>query len=73
MAFTTDTDLSGSHATWMLPVLTCFEGPPIQLTGSKTFDSQIIINSCTQKNDVSLAKEFQEHLSKDDHKHGVID
>ena len=28
---------------------------------------------CTQKNDASLAKEFQKHLSKDDRKHGVID
>ena len=28
----------------------------VQLTGSRTFDSQIIMNSCTPKNDVSLAK-----------------
>ena len=26
-----------------------------------------------QKMDVSLAKEFQKHLSKDDPKHGVVD
>ena len=45
----------------------------VQLTGSKTFDSQIILHSCTPKNDVSLAKGFQKHLSKDDGKHGFID
>ena len=28
--------------------------------------------SCTPKNDFSLAKEFQKHMSKDPHKHGVI-
>ena len=27
----------------------------------------------TPKNDVSLAKEFQKHLSKDGRRHGVID
>ena len=37
-----------------------------QLPGSKTFNSQIIMHSCTPKKDVSLAKEFQKHLSKDD-------
>ena len=45
----------------------------VQLLGSKTFDLQILMHSCTPKNDVSLAKEFQKHLSKDDCKHGVID
>ena len=35
--------------------------------------SQILVNSCTPKNDLSLAKEFQKHLSNDDFKHGVID
>ena len=28
----------------------------VQLPGSKTFDSQILMHSCTPKNDVSLAK-----------------
>ena len=37
----------------------------VQLPVSKTFDSQILMNSCTQKNDLSLAKQFQKHLSKD--------
>ena len=36
----------------------------VQLPGSKTFDSQILINYCTPKNDVSMAKEFQKYLSK---------
>ena len=36
----------------------------VQLPGSKTFDSQILIHSYTHKNDVSLAREFQKHLSK---------
>ena len=46
--------------------------PNVQLPGSKTFDSQILMHSCTPKNDISLSKEFQKHLSKDDLKHGVI-
>ena len=45
----------------------------VQLPGSKTFDSRIIIHSCTSKNDVSLAKEFQKRLSKKHRKHGFID
>ena len=45
----------------------------IKLPGSKTFDSQILIYSCTQNNDVSMAKEFQNHLSKDHCKNGVTD
>ena len=39
----------------------------------KTFDSQILMNYCTQKNDVSLAKKFQKHLSKEHRKNGFID
>ena len=31
------------------------------------------MHSCTHKNDVSLAKKIQKHLSKDHCKHGVID
>ena len=45
----------------------------VQITGSKIFDKQIIIHSCTHKKDVSLAKELQKHISNDDRKHGVID
>ena len=35
-----------------------------QLPGSKIFDSQIQMHTDTQKYDVSLAKGFQEHLTK---------
>ena len=45
----------------------------VQLPGSKTFYSQIIIHSCTHKKDASLAKQFQKHLYKEHHKHGWID
>ena len=45
----------------------------VQLTVSKTFEKHILMHYCTPKKDVSLAKEFQKHLYKDDHKHGVID
>ena len=44
-----------------------------QLPGSIRFDSQIQIHTGTQKYDVSLAKEFQEHLTKKHRKHGFID
>ena len=36
----------------------------VQLTGSIRFDSHIQIHTGTEKDDVSLAKEFQEHLTK---------
>ena len=45
----------------------------VQLPGSKTFDSQILMNYCTPKNDVSLIKQFQKNLSKEHRKHGVVD
>ena len=45
----------------------------VKLTGSKIFDSQIIMHSCTPKKYFSLAKEFQKHMSKDNCKHGFID
>ena len=45
----------------------------VQLPGSRTFDSQILMHSCTPKNDVGLAKEPQKHLSKENSKHGIID
>ena len=31
------------------------------------------MHSCTQNNDISLAKQFQKYLSKEHRKHGVID
>ena len=45
----------------------------IQLPGSKTFDSQIIMHSCTQNNIVSIAEQFQKYMPKDHRKHGYID
>ena len=45
----------------------------VQLPGSKTFDSQILMHSCKQNNDVSMDKQLQKHLSKERRKHGVID
>ena len=33
MAFTTATDISGSQALWMFPVLPCFVVPPVNLNG----------------------------------------
>ena len=45
----------------------------VQLPVSKTFDSQILMHSCAPRNDFSLAKESQKHLSKDHRKDGVID
>ena len=41
-------------------------------------DQTYLIDSCkipldTKKNDVSLAKEFQQHLTKEHRKNGVID
>ena len=44
-----------------------------QLPGSKRFDSQMQMNTGTSKYDVSLAKEFQQHLTKKHRKDGLID
>ena len=44
----------------------------VQLPGSKIFYSQIIMHSCTPKDDASLAKQFQKYLSKENFKHGVV-
>ena len=45
----------------------------VQLPGSKTFGSQILMHSFTQKDDVRLAKHFQKNMSKEHRKHGFID
>ena len=45
----------------------------VQITGLKIFDSQILMYSCTHKNDVSLAKQYQNNLSKEHWKHGDLD
>ena len=44
----------------------------VQLPGSKTFDSHILMHSSAPKKYVSLAKESQKHMYKDYCKHGVI-
>ena len=45
----------------------------VQLNGSNIFDSQMQMHTGNQKDDVSLAKEFQHHLTKEHIKNGVID
>ena len=45
----------------------------VQLPGSIRFDSQIQMHIGTQEDNVSLAKKFQEHLTKKHRKDGVID
>ena len=45
----------------------------VQLPGSRKVDSQNLMYSCTPKNDVSLAKEFQNICLSMICKHGVID
>ena len=43
-----------------------------KLTDSKGYDTKMRIHSATSTTDVSLAREFQNHLSDEAHKHGVI-
>ena len=45
----------------------------VQLPGSIRFDSQINIHTGTEKKDVSLAREFKDHLEGEHRKNGVID
>ena len=45
----------------------------IKLTGSTKFDYQTQMHTSNQNNDVSTAKELQQHLSEDNIKNGVID
>ena len=45
----------------------------VQLTGSIIFDSQIQIHTGTENKDVSLAKEFKDHIEGEHHQNGVID
>ena len=44
----------------------------VQLPGSVRFDSQIKIHTGTEKKDVSLAREFKDHLEGEHRKNGVI-
>ena len=45
----------------------------VKLPGSNIFDSQTQMHTGNQNDDVSLAKEFQHHLTKEHRKNGVFD
>ena len=45
----------------------------VQLPGSTRFDSQIKMHTGTENKDVSLAKEFKDHLEGKHRQNGVID
>ena len=45
----------------------------VRLPGSNIFDSHMQIHTVSQNNDGSLAKEFQQHLTKEHRQNGVID
>ena len=45
----------------------------VQLIGSKTFDSHILMHAFPQKNDFGLAKQFQKNLYKEHCRHGFVD
>ena len=45
----------------------------VQLPGSNIFYSRIQMHTGNQNNDVSLAQEFQQHLTKENRKNCVID
>ena len=47
--------------------------PTVKIPGPIIFYSQIQMQTGTKKYDVYLAKEFQEHLTKNHCKNGVID
>ena len=42
-----------------------------QIPGSKLFDTQMLVHTTKQNTDVSLALEFQKHLSYSSLKHGI--
>ena len=45
----------------------------VQLPGLVRFDSQIKMHTGTENKDVSLAKEFKDHLEEEHHQNGAID
>ena len=45
----------------------------VQLPGSVRFDSQIKMHTGPENKDVSLAKEFKDHLEGEHRQNGVID
>ena len=44
----------------------------VQLLGFKTFDSHILMHSCKENNDFSLAKQLQKYLFNEHSKHVVL-
>ena len=47
--------------------------PKVQLPGSVIFDSQIKMHTGIENKDVSLAKEFNDHLEEEHRQNGAID
>ena len=45
----------------------------IQLPASKRFDTNMAVDTATQNIDISLALEFQKHLSNEQRKHVIKD
>ena len=45
----------------------------VQLPGSKGYEKQMEMHTNTQKEDISIARDFQKHLSNTARKNGVID
>ena len=45
----------------------------VKLYGSKRFNTPMIVHTATQNTDLSLAQEFQKHLSNAPRKHGILD
>ena len=47
--------------------------PKVQISGSFIFDAHIKMHTGTENKDVSLAKEFKNHLEKEHRQNGAID
>ena len=45
----------------------------VQLTGAASYESQMKMHTSTLNTDISLAREFQKHLSYSKRKNGVMD
>ena len=45
----------------------------MQLMGAKRYDTKMVMHTVTRTSDVSLAREFQKHMSHVERKYGVID
>ena len=45
----------------------------VQLPGEKGYDTKMVMHNGTRTSDVSLAREFQKHLSTAARKYGMID